>query len=174
MWGSRTARAAAPRCRPAPAPARTRRSSCATETRRATRARACARPGVALPDRVRTRKNRRLDVMRIPRSFGGTRCLVILMFFDGDHLRIAIAAGYPQCSSAKCNNCMYSKYAMIIRFPSWFSLQLASHSFQLNTTWERSLHPGVDQLMVRSIIQRKQEGGQHDREIDPSHGTDRH
>ena len=43
MWCWKTARSAAPRCHQAPPPARMRRSSCATATRRAISARACRR-----------------------------------------------------------------------------------------------------------------------------------
>ena len=43
MSSSRTGRSVGPRCRPAPRPAPTRRSSCATATRRATAARACCK-----------------------------------------------------------------------------------------------------------------------------------
>ena len=93
--------------------------------------------------------------------FRGTRSIVIPMIFFADNLRTTIAAGYRRCS--RCgNNSTCSRRAMITHYPSLIFLQLTSHSFQLNTTWERSPHPGVDQLMVRSIIQRKQEGGQHD------------
>ena len=48
MSCSRTARSAAPRCRPAPRPARMRRSSCATATRSATSARACSKAVAAV------------------------------------------------------------------------------------------------------------------------------
>ena len=68
---SRTARSAAPRCRPAPRPARTRRSSCATATRSAISARACRRrsprstarsstPSAAWTPRPRPRSTRRM------------------------------------------------------------------------------------------------------------------
>ena len=46
---------AAPRCRPAPRPARTRRSSCATATRHAISARACARRSTPSTARSSTR-----------------------------------------------------------------------------------------------------------------------
>ncbi len=50
-----TARSAAPRCRRAPRPASARRSSCATATRRATAARACARRSPTSTARSRRR-----------------------------------------------------------------------------------------------------------------------